>query len=414
MGINFPASPLVGDKYPTPAQAGIPQYTWDGTIWRAQTPPSTFVKLAGDTMTGDLTLPRNATSALHAVPKQQLDARVADAMAYSGMQINGSMDVSQENGATGVLLTGVQTKFVLDGWTGIADLATGTAAVGQATFSATDAYGFKQCLQVVPNVAQASIGASYVRLMHKIEGYRIMRLAWGTSAAQPITIGFWARAAFAGTYRLLIQNFDGSVTSSWFPFVLAGGATFQWVTVTIPAQTTGTWKTDNTVGLQILIETSSSGTANNMASGGYFSLTGVVVLPGIYAPTAAQSPLIMRPYDQELLTCQRYYQQWGGESAFEIFANGQCSSSTAAQFFRELVPTMRSLPTLGLAGTLLGLHTSGTSVVTLTGLVLGAGASSKGVVLNGTIASAVLVTGDATKLLANNDIAARVKLDARL
>jgi hypothetical protein len=35
--------------------------------------------------------------------------------------------------------------------------------------------------------------------------------------------------------------------------------------------------------------------------------TGVLVLPGIYAPTAAQSPLIMRPFDQELRTCQRYY-----------------------------------------------------------------------------------------------------------
>ena len=41
----------------------------------------------------------------------------------------------------------------------------------------------------------------------------------------------------------------------------------------------------------------------------FFRLTGVVVLPGIEAPTAAQSPLIMRPYDQELMTCKRYYQK---------------------------------------------------------------------------------------------------------
>ena len=39
-----------------------------------------------------------------------------------------------------------------------------------------------------------------------------------------------------------------------------------------------------------------------------FRITGVVVLPGIEAPSAARSPLIMRPYDQELLTCQRYWQ----------------------------------------------------------------------------------------------------------
>jgi hypothetical protein len=38
-----------------------------------------------------------------------------------------------------------------------------------------------------------------------------------------------------------------------------------------------------------------------------FRLTGVVVIPGTEAPSAARSPLIMRPYDQELLICQRYY-----------------------------------------------------------------------------------------------------------
>ena len=38
-----------------------------------------------------------------------------------------------------------------------------------------------------------------------------------------------------------------------------------------------------------------------------FRITGVVLLPGTEAPSAARSPLIMRPFDQELVTCQRYY-----------------------------------------------------------------------------------------------------------
>jgi hypothetical protein len=40
-------------------------------------------------------------------------------------------------------------------------------------------------------------------------------------------------------------------------------------------------------------------------------ITGVIVLPGIEAPSAARSPLIMRPYDQELVTCKRYYEKLG-------------------------------------------------------------------------------------------------------
>src|SRR4029077_11487107 len=48
-------------------------------------------------------------------------------------------------------------------------------------------------------------------------------------------------------------------------------------------------------------------TTNFFATTGNVYITGVVVLPGIEAPSAARSSLIMRPYDQELATCQRYY-----------------------------------------------------------------------------------------------------------
>jgi len=56
----------------------------------------------------------------------------------------------------------------------------------------------------------------------------------------------------------------------------------------------------------------SSTTNFHAANGIYSGVAGVIVLPGTQAPTAAQSPLIMRPYDQELLTCQRYWQKMAG------------------------------------------------------------------------------------------------------
>ena len=33
MAIDFPPSPVVGQKHPTPAVAGVPVYTWDGEKW---------------------------------------------------------------------------------------------------------------------------------------------------------------------------------------------------------------------------------------------------------------------------------------------------------------------------------------------------------------------------------------------
>jgi hypothetical protein len=92
MGLNFPSSPAINDLYPVPAVAGIPQYKWDGTVWLAisasgaagggpasgitVTPvggvaatnvqaaiaelDSEKVAKAGDTMTGDLTISKDA------------------------------------------------------------------------------------------------------------------------------------------------------------------------------------------------------------------------------------------------------------------------------------------------------------------------------------------------------------------
>jgi hypothetical protein len=44
------------------------------------------------------------------------------------------------------------------------------------------------------------------------------------------------------------------------------------------------------------------------SNGNVIAFSSVIVLPGTQAPTAAQSPLIMRPYDQELVLCKRYWQ----------------------------------------------------------------------------------------------------------
>lgn len=85
MALDFPSSPTPGQKYPDPAVAGLPQYTWDGTVWgTAGFDPVAYVAKAGDTMTGALTLPGDAVSSLQAVPKQQLDAAIIAAGSTTG------------------------------------------------------------------------------------------------------------------------------------------------------------------------------------------------------------------------------------------------------------------------------------------------------------------------------------------
>lgn len=61
MGFNFPASPAVGELYPTPAQPNVPQWKWDGTSWKSVAiDNSNYVQKAGDRMTGRLIFDNDA------------------------------------------------------------------------------------------------------------------------------------------------------------------------------------------------------------------------------------------------------------------------------------------------------------------------------------------------------------------
>ena len=153
------------------------------------------------------------------------------------------------------------------------------------------------------------------------------RLAWGTASAQPITIAFWSNHTVTGVYSVAVRN--GATNRAYVTtYTHTATGVAQYNTVTIPGDTTGTWNKDNTIGMYVSFAYASgtnyhaSGTNIWTASGAvtastqvngasssanFNSILACVVLPGNEAPSAARSPLIMRPYDQELVTCQRYY-----------------------------------------------------------------------------------------------------------
>jgi hypothetical protein len=158
-----------------------------------------------------------------------------------------------------------------------------------------------------------------------IEGYRLSRLGFGNANAQSVTIAFWVYATIAGTMTVAIRN---SAVNRSYPVNIAinNPTTWEYKTITIPGDTTGTWLTTNGLGCLINFEfcegstrqgtnatwqagnfVATSSTTNFFASNNnVVCFTGVIVVPGTEAPLAARSPFIMRPYDQELISCQRY------------------------------------------------------------------------------------------------------------
>jgi hypothetical protein len=313
--INFPDTPSVGTIF----QSGGSQWRWTGVKWTPSTPASPV-----------------------------------DALALNGMQINGGMDISQELGTTGRSTAG----YVVDAWR--VD-NTGTMAFSSAPV-ATIAPGFSNHLYVLISTAQTSLGASdYLAVGGSIEGYRIARLAWGTVNVQPLTLAFWTAHHRTGTYTGSVRN-SALNRSCAFSYTQNAADIWEYKTVTIPGDTAGTWLITNGVGISLYFSMACGTTftapaigvwyaTNYLAGPGqvngiaatsdFFRITGIILLPGTAAPTAANSPNVMRPYDQELRLCKRYF--YNGV----VPLRGVVSSTGAPGRMAARHPvTMRAAPTL--------------------------------------------------------------------
>jgi hypothetical protein len=264
------------------------------------------------------------TAAQKAQGRQNAYAAPFDALAQNGMQINGAMIVDQEHAGA---LVAAATSYVVDGW-----IVTKSGTVVVAGQQVSDAPpNFTNSLKVTVTTAEASLGASdYAVIVQQLEGYRVARLSFGNANALPVSIGFWVKAHRAGTYSGSTRN--GANNRAYpFNFTINASDTWEYKTVTIPGDTTGTWLATTGIGLSICfaVATGSSltGTANTWvasnllgvtgttngvaATSDVFQLTGVTVLPGTEVPSSDRSALIVRPYDVELQLARRYYEQVG-------------------------------------------------------------------------------------------------------
>jgi len=275
------------------------------------------------------------------------------------------MEVSQEVGDTAVTTTNSSPadgyRIYFQGGMTI------TAARGSGARHPTDRLIYLQVGTPKPTV----VSDDQTVLVQYIEGFRIARLCWGTAIAQPIMLCFWASHTRTGIYTGTIRQ--GAGTHSYaFSYLITASNVFEYKTITIPGPTVGTWNNSNGVGL-ILTLSMTQGPANTAPSlnswlaGNYsagpgqvngvdttlnaFRITGLAVLPGTQAPTAAQSPLIMRPYDQELVTCKRYFYVLGeGTFTTNTLGTGHYFSAAQLNLPVQHPVQMRAAPTLGVTG----------------------------------------------------------------
>ena len=229
----------------------------------------------------------------------------------------------------------------------------------------TDApLGFSNSLKITVNTADSSIASGdYYYMRYEAEGLDCSRLSLGTSDAQKFTLSFYVKSSLTGTFSGAFQN-AATNRSYVFEYTINLANTWERKTVTVDGDTSGTWLTNNSVGLRVAFDlgngSSLRSSAGSWASSGNYGSTGSVELVGTASATLyltgvqlevgdTATPFEHRSYGEELLACKRYFQRIaGGESGITVSAimTGVMHNSTFLEGIYKMEVEMRTEPTL--------------------------------------------------------------------
>ena len=266
--------------------------------------------------------------------------------------INPGMVVDQRNSGAAIASVGSGAVYTVDRFYLQCD-ASGRFSFQQNQGSVTPPAGFSKYAGFTSLGANSPTASQYNVFAQAIEGFNAADLAWGTASAQTVTLSFWVRSSVTGSLGAAIIN--GSSNRSYsFLYTVSASNTWEYKTVTIPGDTSGTWATDNSAFALIrwslgsgssLITTPNQWNASNSngatgqvnvsaTNGATWQITGVQLEKGSVA-----TPFEFRSIGQELALCQRYFQV--------IKAGiGVAATTSAINFTASLFVPMRAAPSV--------------------------------------------------------------------
>jgi len=279
----------------------------------------------------------------------------ASNMAGRNRIINGDMRIDQRNAGSALTLTNA-TKFPVDRFAAFKDTA-GATCTAQQSSTVPNGEFTKSLLWTTTTGATAGVGDDCC-IRQFIEGFNFADLGFGTAAARSFTLSFWARSSVTGTYGVSLAN---SAPNRCYiaSYSIDVANTWEFKTITVAGDTTGTWVPDAGIGLRIFWDMG-SGTSRSLAAssawgssygtgltggvkiaantGATFYITGVQLEVGSVA-----TPFEHRQYGQELALCQRYfYKHLAEEWGFQTVALGNTYTRTRFDF----KASMRATPTI--------------------------------------------------------------------
>ena len=232
--------------------------------------------------------------------------------------INGAMQVDQRNSGSSV--TPADTDYTVDRWRYTASQA--SKFTFQQNTGSTPPTGFKNYMGFTVASAVTVGNADYFAITQRIEGNNVSQLELGTANAETITLSFLVRSSLTGTFGGALR---GASFGRSYPFTysISSANTWESKTITIAGDTSGTYQTDTTTGLEVIfglgVGSDNSGSAGAWTGSGHFSATGAVSVVGTSSATwyctgvqlevgSQATPFEHRSFGEELALCQRYFE----------------------------------------------------------------------------------------------------------
>ena len=264
------------------------------------------------------------------------------------------MRIDQRNAGASVTVINSAT-YAVDRF---AAFRAGAGATITAQRSTTAPDGFTNSLLISVTAGATPATGAVNAFWQNIEGFNVGDLGWGAANAKSITVSFWVRCSVTGTYAISLNN---NADNRFYvaTYSISSANTWEYKTITIPGDTSGTWTTDNTKGIQVAWDIG-YGTDFNVTAGAWgasgrrtsscvqlsantgatFYITGVQLEVGSVA-----TPFERRQYGQELALCQRYLPAFNSASTVFGIGPGYTVSTTSAVINCPYVVTPRVSPT---------------------------------------------------------------------
>ena len=235
--------------------------------------------------------------------------------------INGQMTIDQRN--AGASYSAVDSTYGLDRWK-LASWDGSSQVTGKYTViqSSTAPAGFPTSMLITSSAATTIAAGAIYWVGQMIEGFNTADLDFGKATAKSVTVSFWVRSSLTGDFSGAIAN-SAHDRSYPFSYTINSANTFEFKTVTIPGDTSGTWLTTNGIGIRIFFNLGSGttyrGTAGAWSGSQLTSVTGTTSLLATNAATlyiagvqleegSQATPFEYRHHSKELSLCQRYYE----------------------------------------------------------------------------------------------------------